>query len=104
MLLAAEPERQRLLAVFVCARVPLTKAEWQHIPAPCPDILRALPAALTCSDDQALEVVTRLSPVEAARLCTALGCLHVSQRRSGVFLPPDIFRRILVDAVAGDAC
>jgi hypothetical protein len=103
ILLAAGPRGLHLLADFVIARVPLSSAEWQHIPAPCPGILRALPAALARSADQGREIVQRLSPIDAARLRTTLQCLHVSQRRRSVTLPSDIFPCILMNAFGCDA-
>jgi hypothetical protein len=103
ILLARGPRGLHLLADFVIARVPLSPLEWQLIPAPCPGILRALPAALTRSADQAREIVHRLSPIDAAWLRTALLCLHVSQRRCRMFLPSDIFPRILMHAFDCDA-
>jgi ankyrin repeat protein len=92
---AAGPDGLQLLADFVAARVPLSTAEWELIPAPCPGILCALPAALTRSADQARKVVQRLSCVDAVRLRTALQCLHVAQRRCGVFLLHDLVLNIL---------
>jgi hypothetical protein len=95
ILLAAGPRGLHLLADYVIARMPLSTAEWERIPAPCPGLLHALPAALTRSADQAREVVQRLSPSDAAQLRTALQCLQITQRRCGVFLLPDLVLNVL---------
>ena len=66
-----------LYADFLLApgRLPLAAAGWALVPAPCPGIERALPAAAACSADQAQQVVQRLPPAAKARLRAAALCL-----------------------------
>jgi hypothetical protein len=110
-LLTAGPRGLPLLADFVIGHAPLSALEWQHIPTPCPGLLRAVPSALSRSVDQAREVVQRLPRDEAAQLRTALLRLRRVQQsfrdrlratHANVSLPSDIIIKILMHAFDSD--
>ena len=94
-----------LFAVFVIMRPPLTEEEWALLPAPCPGLGRALPAALAHSPAQARQVVQRLPAEDVARLRTAALALQRAQKRPpgldcSVMLPSELVWRILALACA----
>jgi cytohesin len=101
-LLAAGPRGLPLLADFVIGHGPLSALEWQHIPTPCPGLLRAVPSALSRSADQARQAVQRLVPDEAAQLRTALLRLRRAKLSTGVSLPSEILPKILMHAFESD--
>ncbi len=61
-------------------------AAWSAVPAPCPGLLRALPAVLAQSTEQAGHLVQHLPPADVQRLRTAALGLARAQKQSGVFL------------------
>jgi hypothetical protein len=98
--LAAVPEARPLCADFFITRSPhLTSEEWaaawSAVPAPCPGLLRALPAVLARSTEQAGHLVQHLLPADVQRLRTAALCLARAQKQSGVFLPTPVAWSIL---------
>lgn len=70
-LAAAGDEAQPLFADYVVARLPLSDAEWEAVPTPCPGLGRALQAALAHSPAQAAACVAHLAHPEAAALRVA---------------------------------
>ena len=74
---------------------PLTAAEWQQVPFPCPGLAHALPAVLARSEAEAASLVAHLPAPDCRRLRTAALALHRQQRCLGVALPTDPTRRIL---------
>lgn len=74
---------------------PLTAAQWQQVPAPCPGLGGALPAVLARSEAEAALLVPRLPPADAARLRTFALALHRAQRRMHIFLPAELARHVL---------
>ena len=92
-----------LLPPSIASRLPLTKAQWELIPAyPIPGLGRILPAALASSVAQAGQVVQRLSLPDAQRLRTFVLCLARRQRSCGQsrelgpqYLPAAAVQRIL---------
>ncbi|KAI3433501.1 hypothetical protein D9Q98_003313 [Chlorella vulgaris] len=98
--LSAVPQAQPLFADFFITRSPhLTSEEWtaawSAVPASCPGLLRALPAVLAHSTEQARHLVQHLSPADVQRLRTAALCMARAQRQSGVFLPTAVVWQIL---------
>ena len=79
----------------VAAHWQLTAAQWALIPAPCPGLGRALPAALQRSEAEAALLVARLPPADSDRLRAFALALHRAQRQLGVFLPAELAGRIL---------
>ena len=81
--LAAVPAWQRadaqLLYADLAVHVPLTAAQWQRVPSPCPALGRALPAVLARSEAEAAQLVARLPPADAVRLRLAALSLHRQQ-------------------------
>jgi hypothetical protein len=77
------------------AHLPLTQAQWQSIPAPCPDLVRELPAVLERSTAEAGWLVGRLAEGQRARLRTAAFCLARAQHKSNAVLPAELSGRIL---------
>lgn len=74
---------------------PLSSAQWELVPTPCPGLGRALPAVLARSDAEAAQLVARLPDSDRSRLRTFALCLHCCQRCAGVQLPPVLVHRIL---------
>jgi hypothetical protein len=60
-----------------------------------PRLLRALPAVLAHSAEQARCLVQHLPPADVQRLRTAALCLARAQKQSGVFLPNPVVWQIL---------
>ena len=90
----------QLLPAFIADRLPLTDAQWALIPVDARfGLSRIQPAALTCSGDQARQLVRRLQWPLAERLRTAALCLARVQRTSATYLPPAIVERILCSAL-----
>jgi len=79
----------------VAVHWPLTAAQWQQVPAPCPGLGGALPAVLARSEAEAALLVPRLPPADAARLRTFALALHRAQRRMHIFLPAELARHVL---------
>jgi ankyrin repeat protein len=80
-----------LFADFVATpdRLPLTAADWDLVPTPCPGIERCLAAAYGSGTAQAAHVVRRMQPADAARLRCAALCLHHH-------VPPEVAALILM--------
>ncbi|KAL4853586.1 Ankyrin repeat [Chlorella vulgaris] len=98
--LAAVPKTRPLCADFFITRsLHLTSKEWSTawsaVPAPCPGLMRALPAVLARSTEQAGHLVQHLPPADVQRLRTAVLCLARAQKQSGVFLPTPVAWSIL---------
>lgn len=74
---------------------PLTAAQWQAIPSPCPGLARALPAVLARSEVEAAALVAHLPTADKARLRMAALCLHRSQQTMELPLPREVGQRIL---------
>ena len=74
---------------------PLTAAQWEQVPTPCPSLGTALPAALQRSQAEAAALVARLPAGGSARLRTFALALRRSQRRLNVYLPAELADRIL---------
>ena len=64
-------------------RLPLATADWALVPSPCPGIERALPSALACGTDQAVQVVQRL-PAARRRACAPVRCAWAAAARRGL--------------------
>ncbi|KAI7839941.1 hypothetical protein COHA_006335 [Chlorella ohadii] len=79
----------------VAAHWPLTAAQWQHVPAPCPGLGRALPAVLARSEAEAALLVARLPAVDSQRLRTFALALHRAQRHMRISLAAELTRHIL---------
>jgi hypothetical protein len=92
---AARPAAQPLFTDFVIARAPLTPVEWDLSPAPCPGLLKALPAALSWTCEQARQLVVHASAADVQRLRTALLCLQRTERRQGLRVPMALMSDIL---------
>lgn len=95
-----KPEFLLPLFVELAIHHPLSAAQWEQLPAPCPGLSGALPAALQRSHAQARLLVQHLPPTELAVLHTALLCLARQQRTCGVALPPPLIERVLCMAFA----
>ena len=63
-----------LFANVACQR-PLSSADWQLVPTPCPGLGAALPAVARRSRAEAGQLVRRLLPAERQRLRTSVLCL-----------------------------
>lgn len=99
--LAGAHERTRqLFPDAVACHLPLSAAEWSLVPEPCPELERALPAALRHSHEQAGQVVRRLSQADKARLRTAALCMVQVQTLACASLPPALFERLLAQSLA----
>ena len=94
-LAAAGAPARPLIADCVAAHLPSTDAEWQLVPAACPGLGRALPAALERSAAQAAQVVQHLPAADKQRLRTATLCLLRAQRATCVALPGEVARRVV---------
>jgi ankyrin repeat protein len=80
----------------LAARFPLSQEQWQSIPAPCPDLARALPAVQQRSAAEAGWLVGRLSEEQRARLkAAALSLARVPQQWGLPSLPAELSGRIL---------
>ena len=84
-----------LFADCLLARLPFADAEWQLVPAPCPGLGRALPAALACSPAQAHSLVQHLPSTDAQRLCVASLSLARAQKRLRCSLTLPLVWRLL---------
>ena len=87
------------LCVLLAARQPLTPADWQQLPAPCPGLGAALPAVLARSEAEAAQLVARLPPADKQRLRTAALCIGRVERSGGLHLPGDVLRPLLLAAL-----
>lgn len=94
-LAAAGAPAMPLLAECLRAHLPLTDAQWALVPVPCPGLGHALPVALSCSPEQAAQLVRRLPAAEAQRLRTCARCLARAQQQMGTPLPPAITGRLM---------
>ena len=74
---------------------PLTAAQWQQVPSPCPGLGRALPAVHQRSEEEAALLVAHLPPADSTRLRTFALALHRSQRRLGIHLPSELVHHLL---------
>jgi ankyrin repeat protein len=96
-LAAAPPDMQHLFARVLAARLPLSEAEWNRVPSPCPGLGRALLPALQHSPEQARQLVRHLPAADAERLRAALlvlGRAHGCPRHR-LHLPGPLAGRIL---------
>lgn len=94
-LAAAGAPTLELFAGAVKAHLPLDAAQWALVPARCPGLGRALPAALDCSTHQAAQLVQRLPAGDAQRVRTSALCLVRAQRQSCTPLPQAIAGRLI---------
>ena len=86
--------RSATLFADLVARLPLTQEQWRSIPAPCPDLARALPDVLQRSAAVAGWLVGRLDEGQRATLrAAALGLARA--QRGGPSLPAELSGRIL---------
>ena len=83
------------LYVDVAACMPLSPAEWQQVPTPCPGLGRALPAVLARSEAEAALLVAHLPPADTERLRVAALSLHRAQRALQLDVPPALLGRML---------
>lgn len=88
---------ERSLFADLVERQPLSQAEWDVVPFPCPGLASALPTVLARSEAEAGQLVAHLSPGEQRCLRTAALCLHRASRRQ---LPAPLSSRILAEALA----
>ncbi len=99
--LARKGQLTATLYADLVSRLALTQQEWQSIPAPCPDLVRALPAVIERSEKEAGWLVGRLGQEQRARLRT--GALCMGRVMAGVHgapsLPAELSQRILVAAL-----
>ena len=79
----------KLLCLALIKIGPLGAATWLRVPIPLPGLCACLPIALAWSDDEAADVVRRMSVSERERLQTAA----LAVGRFG--LPVDVTRRVL---------
>ena len=87
------------LLADLAARLPLSHEQWHSIPAPCPDLARALPAVLQRSAAEAGWLVGRLAEVQRARLRAATLSLAQAQQPNRCSLPAEVSGRILAQAL-----
>ena len=89
--------RSATLFADLVARLPLTQEQWHSIPAPCPDLARALPAVLQRSTAEARWLVGHLAEGQRGRLQAAALGLAQAQRRQqiGAALPAELSGRVL---------
>ena len=95
-----EPPVPASLFAPLVARQPLAPAEWQRVPTPCPGLGAALPAVLARSEAEAALLVEHLPAADLERLRTAALCLRRAERVSGLELPAELLRPLLLAAVA----
>ena len=79
----------------VATHWPLTAAQWQQVPSPCPGLGRALPAVMQRSETEAAALVAHLPPSDSARLRAFALALRRAQRRLHIHLPGEIVCRML---------
>ena len=79
----------------LAACLPLSREQWHSIPAPCPDLARALPAVLERSAAEAGWLVGLLAEEQRARLRAAALSLAWAQQQSRTVLPAELSGRIL---------
>lgn len=91
----AGPSARPLWPYFVVRHRPLTRQQWQQVPAPCPGLGWALPPLYWRSPEQAKLLVEHLPPEEKAALQTAALCLARLQRQLDIPLPGFIVGRIM---------
>ena len=95
------PASATLFADLV-SRLALTQQQWHSIPAPCPDLARALPIVLARSGAEAGWLVGGLGQEQRARLRTA--ALSLGRAAAGArgvpSLPAELTHRILALALA----
>lgn len=84
----------------VVARYPLTPADWQLIPSPCPDLAAVLPIVLLRLPAEAALLVARLPRRARRRLRTAALSLHRAQATLDIFQPQQLVWRILAACLA----
>lgn len=89
-LLVQQGDLTRPLFSEVVEHWPLTAAQWEQVPAPCPCLGTALPAVLQRSPAEAAALVARLPAADSARLRTFALALRRSQRRFDVYLPAEL--------------
>lgn len=83
------------LCADLVAHLPLTQEQWQSIPAPCPDLARALPAVQDRSAAEAGWLVGRLAEDQRALLQTATLSLGRAQQQGQRSMPAELMQRIL---------
>jgi len=83
------------LCIDVAANWPLTAAQWQQVPRPCPGLGRALPAVVQRSEAEAAALVVHLPPADSARLRAFALALHCAQRFLHIHLPSAVVHRLL---------
>lgn len=89
------------LFALLVARQPLTPADWELVPQPCPGLGSALPAVLARSDFEARLLVAHLPFEERQRLRTLALCLARAQRSGQlVQLPTTLNWRLLALSAA----
>ncbi|EFN52654.1 hypothetical protein CHLNCDRAFT_54290 [Chlorella variabilis] len=79
----------------LAACLPLSREQWHSIPAPSPDLARALPAVLERSAAEAGWLVGLLAEEQRARLRAAALSLAWAQQQSRTVLPAELSGRIL---------
>ena len=93
-ILLQHSQRYATLFADLAARLPLSQDQWRSIPAPCPDLARALPAVLGRSTAEAGWLVGRLAEGQRKRLRAA--ALGLARAQRGVpSLPAELRGRIL---------
>ena len=90
----------RPLYAEVASRYPLSPADWQLVPSPCPGLAAALPAVLARSAAEASLLVACLPETERNRLRTAALALHRAQTVARLSLPQPLVWRILAAVMA----
>ncbi|EFN53977.1 hypothetical protein CHLNCDRAFT_135922 [Chlorella variabilis] len=93
-------QQSATLFADLVARLPLSREQWHSIPAPCPDLDRALPAVLQRSAAEAGWLVGRLAEGQGKRLRAAALSLARAQQPSRCSLPAEVSGRILAQALA----
>lgn len=91
----SQPGALALFAVAVAAHLPLTEQQWQLVPAACPGLGRALPAALAHSEQQARQLVRHLTRGDGQRLRAFALALWRMQKYRQLPLPGPIVRILL---------
>ena len=87
--------RSATLFANLVAHLPLSQEQWRSIPAPCPDLARALPAVLQRSAAEAGWLVGRLYQYQRKRLRAAALSLARAQQQNSAVLPAELSGRIL---------
>ena len=92
------------LYTLVAASQPLTPAQWERVPTPCPGLGTALPAVLERSASEAALLVRHLPRADRKRLRSLACCLERGQRQGHLPpLPTDIVWHLLAWSAAGTA-